>query len=280
MKGTFWRWALAAVIAVAAGFWQERSGPTYPVRGTVRLGGKALALKLERSHSCSSDQPVVVDAADPAIAGELVWRRFPTVEPWRTVALERDGGTLRAALPKQPPAGKLEYQVRLRQGDEAVTFPPRPAVTRFKGDVPAVVLVPHILAMFVGMMFAARAGIEALAGGARVRRLAWGTLVLLAVGGFLLGPLVQKYAFGEWWAGVPYGWDLTDNKTLLVGIAWLAAVWSCRGGRPGRAAAVGAAVVTIGVFAIPHSTWGSQIDWSRQPPATAAAPSPAVDAPR
>ena len=43
-----------------------------------------------------------------------------------------------------------------------------------------------------------------------------GHLLLLAVGGFILGPLVQNYAFGELWTGVPFGWDLTDNKTLIA----------------------------------------------------------------
>lgn len=263
MKKTHWRWAAAGLIAVAAGFWQERSGPTYPVRGTVSLGGQPISFKLERSHSTSTDQPVALQAPDAGVSGELVWRRFPTNDPWRTVELARVGEDLRASLPKQPPAGKLEYQLRLRKANNEAVIPARAAVTRFKGDLPVAILVPHILTMFLGMMWAARAGIEAASRDGRVERLAWTTLALLVTGGFVLGPLVQKFAFGEWWAGVPYGWDLTDNKTLLVVIAWVIAVWSCRHGRTGRSAALAAAVVTLVVFAIPHSTWGSQIDWSK-----------------
>jgi hypothetical protein len=72
---------------------------------------------------------------------------------------------------------------------------------------------------------------------------------------------------------VPFGWDLTDNKTLLVALAWVFALWRLRGGWPARAAVAVAAVVTLAVFAIPHSAWGSQIDWSKVAPA--ASPGPA-----
>jgi hypothetical protein len=110
------------------------------------------------------------------------------------------------------------------------------------------------------MLFSTRAGLAALAGG-RARWLVWWTCTLFLVGGFVLGPAVQKQAFGEWWAGVPYGWDLTDNKTLLVGIAWGWAAWAMRRGREARGAIVAAALVTLVVFAIPHSVWGSEIKW-------------------
>ncbi|HSP92825.1 MAG TPA: hypothetical protein VLN08_18065, partial [Vicinamibacterales bacterium] len=88
---------------------------------------------------------------------------------------------------------------------------------------------------------------------------------LLLVGGFMLGPLMQKYAFGEWWTGVPFGWDLTDNKTLAAAVVWLWAAWRMRGGRQARTAIILAALVTALVFAIPHSTWGSEFKWDSVP---------------
>jgi hypothetical protein len=262
---TIVRWGLAVVITLVSAAWQRMSGPTYPVRGAVTVGGSSVAITLDRTHSTSSDQPVVVRVAEPTVTGELAWRHFPSAESWRVMALQRQGDLLSAALPRQAPAGKLEYQVRLQRGGEKAVFPARPAVTRFKGDVPAAVLVPHILAMFVGMLLSTAAGLAAIALNGDQRRLAWLALLLILVGGFLLGPAVQKYAFGEWWAGVPYGWDLTDNKTLLAAIAWGFALWRLRGGRPARGAVIVAAVVTLAVFAIPHSAWGSEIDWSKVP---------------
>ena len=272
MRGKAWRWVLAVVITLASAVWQRVSGPSYPVHGRVTLGGRAISLRLERSHSTASDQPVRVTTTDPWVTGEVVWRRFPSSDPWQASALQRWDDELAVLLPRQPAAGKIEYQVRLRRGAEQAVFPRRAAVTRFRDDVPAPILVPHIVAMFLAMLFATRAGIEALGGQGDPRRLSWATLAILVVGGFVLGPLVQKFAFGEWWTGVPFGWDLTDNKTLLAGLAWAFAVWTMRGGRAARGAVIAAAVITLVVFTIPHTAWGSQLDWSKLPQPAATAP--------
>jgi len=254
-------WLVAVAITLASAWWQRTSGPTYPVRTDVSLGGTRHEVVLERSHGGGDDQPIRLVVPDAEVTGEVAWRRFPTAEPWTVEALRREGDALLGRLPNQPPAGKLEYQVRLRRDGETAVAPAQPAVTRFKGDVPAAVLVPHILFMFAAMLVSNRAGLEALVGGRATARLAWVTFGLLVLGGFVFGPAVQKYAFGEWWAGVPFGWDLTDNKTLLAGIAWLVALLRLRGGRSARVAVVVAALVTIAVFAIPHSTWGSELRW-------------------
>jgi hypothetical protein len=254
-------WLLAVVLTLASAWWQRTSGPTYPVRADVVLGNVRHTLRLERSHGGSGDQPVRLVVSDPEVTGEIAWRRFPTADRWNVEPLRREGEALVGALPHQPPAGKLEYQVRLRRGIDSAVVPDHPAVARFKGEVPAAVLVPHILFMFAAMLVSNRAGLEALANGPIVTRLAWITFGLLIFGGFVFGPVVQKYAFGYWWAGVPFGWDLTDNKTLLAGIAWLVAVLRLRAGRSARVAVVAAALVTVAVFVIPHSTWGSELRW-------------------
>jgi hypothetical protein len=159
-----------------------------------------------------------------------------------------------------PMAGKLEYRVRLAKGGEQVSFPDEAAVTRFKGDVPAWILIPHVAAMFFGMLFATRAAMAALFGG-DTRFSAFLAFGLLVFGGLVLGPAVQKLAFGEYWTGVPFGYDLTDNKTLIAAVAWVPAVIQLRGGARARAAVVLATIVTMVVFAIPHSVWGSQAKW-------------------
>jgi len=77
----------------------------------------------------------------------------------------------------------------------------------------------------------------------------------------VLGPLVQKYAFGEFWTGVPFGWDLTDNKTLIAVFAWiLAVVMNHKKERPGYI--IAAAVILLLVYSIPHSLFGSELDYA------------------
>ncbi len=269
-------WLLALGFTVVSAVWQRTSGPTRPVRGEASLGGQAIHLILDRSHAGSGDFPVRLGVPDPAIEGEIAWRRYPTAEPWRTVPMRREGDRLAAEIPHQPPAAKVEYEVRLARGGERIRFPERPVIARFKGSVPLAVLVPHIAAMFLGMILSTRAGLEALTREGRLRGLVLAALGCFVLGGLVLGPVVQKAAFGSFWTGVPFGYDLTDNKTLVTVLVWGWAAWRQRGGRSSRATIVTAAVLTLVVFAIPHSAWGSELRW--QGPGPSQAPAAALPA--
>ena len=83
------------------------------------------------------------------------------------------------------------------------------------------------------------------------------------LGGFVLGPLMQKFAFGVAWSGFPFGTDLTDNKTLIAFLAWIVALVAGRRGRPARPFVIAASLVTLLVFLIPHSLLGSEYDYSK-----------------
>ena len=258
-------WTIAVVVTLASAVWQRRSGPSYPVRGEAGLGAATISYRLLRSWVTGSDQPVRVAVADPEVTGAVRWRRYPTREEWSVLPMRREGGELVAGLPAQPPAGKLEYQVRLARGGDGVVLPPAPAVTRFRGAVSAPVLAVHILTMFLGMLFSNAAGASAVLARAQARRQAQVALGLLVVGGLALGPIVQKHAFGAYWTGFPFGFDLTDNKTAIAVAVWLVAVIAGRGARPARALVLAAALVTLTVFAIPHSLFGSEIRWEETP---------------
>ncbi len=254
-------WTLAVIITLASAVWQRLTGPTYAVRGTVTVGQAPVSFRLERSHGGPGDQEIRIAVPDTAVTGTLRFRRYPTDDPWQTIPMTRAGDTLVAALPHQPPAGKLSFEVHLARAGVDTPLTKQPVITRFKGSVPAFVLAPHILAMFLTLLFSARAGLGALAHDPATRRHAYTAVGAILVGGFVLGPLTLHYAFGQWWEGIPLGFDLTDNKTLIAGLAWLWAVYRMRGGRPAGGAILTAAVVTLAVFAIPHSMFGSEIDW-------------------
>lgn len=258
-------WVLAFVLTVAAAAWQRLSGPTWPVKGEVKLPtGETIHFRLPRSAEVGKDLKVSLTAEGGAVTGFVRCRRVPSHEEWQLLALSRQGNELSAFLPEQPPAGKLAYQFVIAPegamgGGTAV--PPKPVVVRFKGHVPAGLLLPHIVAMFLGMMLANRAGLAVLLREEAPHRFIWPTLALLAFGGLVLGPLVQKAAFGAYWTGFPVGRDLTDTKTLAVVLAWVWAGIRSRGER--RWPILVAAVITLGVFAIPHSLLGSEIDWTK-----------------
>ena len=139
--------------------------------------------------------------------------------------------------------------------------------------MPAWVLVPHVITMFLTLWIVFRAALGALLGETAVRRFIPSILGFLIFGGFFLGPLVQKYAFDDWWTGWPFGTDWTDNKTLAALIAWALAWWLCKKWpQIQRAAVLGATAVMIVVYLIPHSMGGSELDWETMEIETGRAP--------
>jgi hypothetical protein len=167
-----------------------------------------------------------------------------------------------AEVPPQPAAGKIQYYFEITDSNGTHTFSKdSPIVIRFKGGVPGSVLIPHILFMFLAMLFSTLAGLMSIIKFPLYKKYSIWTLALFIAGGMILGPIVQYYAFGDLWTGIPFGWDLTDNKTLIALIFWiLAVVMNRKKERPLYTAL--AALVLLLVYSIPHSLFGSELDYS------------------
>jgi hypothetical protein len=266
---SFTLWIAAFAVTAVAAAWQRRSGPSYPYLTQISLGGAVARVSLPRSHPTASAARVAVPAPREGAAGTLFWRRFPTDEPFAALPLNHEGRALVAELPAQPPAGKVEYYLVLAGGAGVVRVPPgagETVILRFVGPVPAGVLIPHIAVMFLAMLLGVRAGLAAAFETARYQGLTVATLATLTLGGLILGPITQKYAFGAYWAGVPFGWDFTDNKSLVAWIGWVAAALAVvRRRQSARWLVVLASVVMIAAYAVPHSLRGSQLDYTRKP---------------
>jgi hypothetical protein len=257
-------WILALIITLSAAVYQRLTGPTHPLRGKADIAGIEVSYRLIRTHQIGPDCEVKVKVPDTEISGQLAYKRFKTDDPWTKAPMERKDELLVGLLPQQPSAGKLAYKIFLTKGSGEIALAGgEPVIIRFKDPVPRAILFPHIIIMFLAMLFSTRAGLEALRKDGNPRKLVHWTLGLLFVGGMILGPLVQKYAFGALWTGFPFGTDLTDNKTLIAFLGWIAAWIAGRKGKPARGWVLGASVLLLVVYLIPHSLLGSELDYSK-----------------
>ena len=255
-------WLLAVLITLASAVYQRTTGPSYPLRGKILVASEEIRFRLPRSQEVTSDCQVAVNTASAQIAGRLEYKRYKTSDAWTEVDMSREGSRLVGYLPRQPMAGKLAYRVFLMSGAEEVSLAgEEPVIIRFKGVVPAPVLVAHVIFMFLAMLFSTRAGLAALDRKSHPRRLVLWTVALLFIGGFILGPLMQKYAFASWWTGFPLGSDLTDSKTLIAMAGWVTALVAGRKGKPARGWVFAASVLMLVIFLIPHSLLGSELKY-------------------
>jgi hypothetical protein len=260
-------WVVAFLVTVLLALFQRATGPSYPKRGAVVVGdGQEIQYRLPRSNNGRETIRVTVPAPDPAAGAVLSWRRFPTNDDYSKIPMFRNAdGVYEAEIPNQPAAGKVEYRIVLESSSGMTSIPgDETVVARFRASVPAGILIPHILTMFLSMLVSTRALLEVLRPAApRAAGLILTAMGLLIIGGLMLGPMVQKAAFGAYWTGWPIGHDLTDNKTLIAFIAWLPATIIALRRVSTRLAVVAGWIVMMGIFLIPHSMRGSELDWSQ-----------------
>jgi hypothetical protein len=259
-------WVLAIVLAGGVAVYQRMTGPTYPIRGEVQLGDELVKYQLIRTWGEKRDARLVIPVKQEDVSGEFSYRRFKSHDEWESVAMERTEEGLVAWIPQQPPAGKVEYEVSLFYNNGEMVLTEKPAIIRFKGVVPDWVTILHVIFIFLAFIFSMRTGFEALAKGRYTFGYTVFTVIFLILGGLVFGPIMQKYAFGAYWTGWPFGHDLTDNKTTVAAIFWLIALFYQLRNRAKRKWAAIASLVLLLVYLIPHSLMGSEIDHTKDTP--------------
>ena len=270
---------LAFVITISAAVYQRKTGPTYPKRYTVAVNGVDYQLKLVRSLALNEDPFIKLNISDSTVKAKVYYKRYLSKDEIQVADFQFKSTPVHsfimnklfhittergffALVPQQPAAGKIEYYFDITDRAGTKTYlKETPVVIRFKGGVPLAILLPHILFMFIAMLFSTLAGLMAAFSVPLYRKISWWTFGSLLIGGMFLGPVVQLYAFGELWTGIPFGWDLTDNKTLIAFVFWLLAVLMNRK-KERPIYTVVAAVVLLLIYSIPHSMFGSQLDYN------------------
>ena len=268
-------WCIAIIITLFLSIYQRMTGPTHPKKVDIELNGESYQIKLPRS-GVQHDEIITLEGVPQAVyhgdsphdlrsasitgtVPMIHYRRYPTTEAYTTVDFVWKDNAWQAALPVQPVAGKLQYYITVGGKDY---LKDEPVVIRFRNDVPAYILIPHILLMFTAMLFAVYA-LMMVTMHKDYRKWLKITVATLFVGGFIFGPLVQHAAFGPWWTGFPYGTDLTDNKTLISFLFFMVALATLKWKYNKWLVAL-AVVVMIAVFTIPHSAYGSEYDYTTQ----------------
>ncbi len=269
-------WILAAVITIGCFMYQDKTGPTYPLEGEFDTNSGVVNYKFLRSETIGTDLKIMLlEPVPEGIEGYVEYRRYKSNDDWSTIPMEtgsfefsRRGRTevvngVGAELPSlEERAGKYEFNVYIDDGSgtPVSVTDNKPIYARYKDEVPGWVLLLHIFTIFVSMMLAIRTVFEALIDG-NFKWMTTATIITLFVGAFMLGPLVQWHAFGVLWSGIPFGYDWTDNKVLLELLFWLIAAYMNRGARRNRKSIYIAGFVTLLIYFIPHSLFGSEFDY-------------------
>jgi len=239
-------------------YYQRITGPSYPVKGVETYEGISLKYRFIRSSLSDKPLPVKITAYGSVDEVILLSRIYKSGDKWSEKKMTKSGNVYSSEIAGMPSAGKVEYTVRvIVNGEKHLLNNGKTTVVRFRGDAPLVFVIPHILLMFGAILFGVRTGLEATNKEGNYDWMVIATLIIVILGGLVFGPIMQKYAFGKLWTGFPYGYDLTDNKTLLSILFWIAAFFLRK---KSKYWIVAAAILMIAVYLIPHSMLGSELD--------------------
>lgn len=273
----FFIWLIAIIITLTAVVYQRMTGPTNPVKTSFNVESTHYSAKFPRSLETlvglnnldkdgkTSQLKVEFEPSQSDISLFVLYRRYPGDDSLTTIEAVYNNGAYIVEMPSQPPAGKIIYYPLFVKGDNKV-MPENEngIILRFKAPVSATILIPHIFFMFVAMLFSNLVGIFSFFNVSKASKYALVTIITLIAGGLLFGPLVQKAAFGAYWTGWPFGSDLTDTKTFVAVIVWIAAWllnYKTKKTINRRYFYAFAAAITLLIYTIPHSTAGSEFNY-------------------
>lgn len=266
MKKTLWFWFAAVVITLAAVLFQRQTGPTYPKKVSIQIDDTTFArVNLPRSHYINEELRLELPPLSWDWTASLYYRPYPSDTAWiLNPPFWPEDGVFVSYLPAvAQKAAKLEYYIELENafaGKRVLLPEDKPVIIRYKGETPAWALLPHIILIFIALIFSSLTGLMAAFNHQQFKQ--WGlfTLIFIFLGGLIFGPIVQKFAFDHFWTGFPFGYDFTDNKTLIMFVVWgIAVLVNMR--KEYRWLSVFAAAITILVYLIPHSLWGSEFNY-------------------
>jgi len=278
-------WIAAIILMILAVLYQRETGPTKPYRGKVSIENQSFRYKLLRTNSTTSG--AVISLPNNKLkdfSAVLQYKRYQTndsvteapmllqtVQAKSLFGKDKEKKQFEASLPVQASAGKMSYFITGKIGGKSFRIPEdkqENIVLRYKDDVPLWILIPHIIFMFFSVLIGMRAGLSAIFDPKSMKKWAVTAFIGMTIGGMILGPIVQKYAFGELWTGFPYGKDFTDNKMLIMWLAWAIALIflslkKIKNENTKRIVVVLAAIVMTVTYLIPHSMGGSTLDYTK-----------------
>jgi hypothetical protein len=248
----------------------RRISTRHPADYSVEAGGITLSHRTV-TEDFGDGPKINIEATSTEGLTSVVYYSLIEGGPYTTDSLSRMPDGFSVTLPVLEKGNRWYYHIKVSQAEKEIAkFPPGPdQFIKFKGHVPAYILIPHIFCMFATIFFGLLTvftSISVVRGKAVIRQsvryLLW-TVIFAFIGGFPLGYIVAYLAFGQGWGGIPIGWDITDNKTVILFLFWLVTLILTRGGLKGdrmaiskkayMSLAITSFIVTVLAFIIPHS---------------------------
>jgi hypothetical protein len=148
-----------------------------------------------------------------------------------------------AMLPGQDTGTNISYYFSVTDMKDRITMLPKYSpnnmysfeIISFSGEASTALLITHVIFIVGAIIFVIASGLYAsryLVKGKGINKsvqMAGIATGMIFIGGFPLGFALAYQVYGTPWTGIPFGWDITDNKTLVIFVYWLLSLFLIRG---------------------------------------------------
>jgi hypothetical protein len=86
-------WILALIITIGSAVYQRLTGPTYPIRGKIKITGSTIPFELLRSEETDKDAEIRCVVEDQNITGYVKYKRYKSNDDWTKIQLVREGNS-------------------------------------------------------------------------------------------------------------------------------------------------------------------------------------------
>jgi hypothetical protein len=267
--------AFVATVALLAAAHRLTSGK--PENLVVRAEGMTLRHRTV-TQQVGPGQPKLVVRVEPVQRLGMVvrWVAPPSSGIESRSMVSFGEGRYQGYLPAMPRGTRIRYWITARNVEQTTARipgdPGRLVTLKYKGKASPWVIGTHVAFMFAAFFFMVLTlfgAIRMLRGreGKRgtVRSARW-VLLFSFMGTWPLGLALNYQTFGVLWQGFPFGSDVTDNKTQLMFVFWLAVLLLVRGSFMGKGeerdrigpktfawGIVVSFVLSLALFILPHS---------------------------
>ena len=244
---------------------------------TAERGGLAIKIVPETEGKAEQPHLVLIEVTRSAEPGSLkVYLKYYRDDEFHTLEMSRLEGTdyFGVELPGGTLGSRTYYYLEAFDGGGNHLVIPEKATEdftneydyfkiRFEGEAAFILLLLHIVLMIavlfllIHALYYAMYYLQTNDKGEHIVKTVNAGLITFFITGFPIGWIIEKQVLGNYWEGIPFGWDITDSKTLIIMVLWLIFIILHRMSKISLRAyarwVIINTLITILLFLIPHS---------------------------
>jgi len=214
--------AIAAIIAVISVFIQQFSSSDRPYNQEIQINSIDYSFKLPVYHEANEVCSIELLVPDTSVRGVLFYKLLKSKNDFKLINLIRMNEYLVSVLPHQKQNIKVQYYLQLNSaGKKYFIGKENPLIVRFQGVVPKYILFPHVVLMFVALIFSCFAGMLTFSHIDSYKKYASVTFFLFTLAALIFGLIIHLVSFRHLFVQVANYNDLTFYKNGIIFLLWL-----------------------------------------------------------